>query len=87
MYSNYFGRSSIEASRYVRYYVQRESRLGSFTIVIPVPARASNLLDFEFGSPMNIRCSATRVVTSQADLTEVSLSENVVRQAMCLGFI
>ena len=57
MHSSRFSKSSMAASRYVRFYVQREAQLGAITLIHPVPARAAHMLDFEFGGPIEIRLS------------------------------
>lgn len=54
-----FGRPSDGTARYVRHYVQREVRLGDISVAIPVLARSSSLVDFEFGDPLEIHSSST----------------------------
>jgi AraC-like DNA-binding protein len=54
-----FSESSKATKRFVRLYVQREAQLGSATFMHPVPARSANLLDFEFGGPIEIHTSDT----------------------------
>ncbi len=54
MHLSLFSKSS-RATRYVRCYVQRTLQLGTSTFIQPVPARAAHVLDFEFGSPVEVR--------------------------------
>src|SRR5262245_46134718 len=46
---------SVRARQYVRFYLQRTLCLGSSSFVQPVMARALPLLDFEFGSAVEIQ--------------------------------
>jgi hypothetical protein len=62
MQLSHFSKPSAGTSRYVRYYVQREAQLGTSTVMIPVPARAAHLLDFEFGSPIETCAADTDVI-------------------------
>jgi AraC-like DNA-binding protein len=55
MHSVYFGKPSDATSRLVRFYVQRQSNLGSSVLTHPIPARSGQILDFEFGDDIQIR--------------------------------
>lgn len=55
MHLSHFSKASKAAGRFVRFYVQREAQLGAITLIQPVPARAAQMLDFEFGDPIEIR--------------------------------
>jgi hypothetical protein len=73
MHLSYLSRPSEGARRFVRYYTQREAQLGTSTVTIAVPARATHLLDFEFGSPIKTRTSDTDVMRSPDTASLVGL--------------
>lgn len=54
MHLSVFSKSK-RANRYVRCYVQRTLHLGTSTLIHPALARSSHMLDFEFGSAVEIR--------------------------------
>ena len=68
MHLHYFSKPSAGTRRYVRYYTQREAQLGTSINTLGVPARSAQLLDFEFGSPLE-----TRRMVRKLDLLELTL--------------
>ncbi len=55
MHSICFGRPSAATRRFVRFYAQRQSQLGSSVLIHPVPARSAQMLNFEFGDNILVR--------------------------------
>jgi hypothetical protein len=49
---NRSSKASIAAARFVQLYLQRETQLGATTLVHPVPARAAQMMSFQFGGPV-----------------------------------
>jgi AraC-like DNA-binding protein len=68
-----FSEPSKATKRYVRLYVQREVQPGTSTFVLPVPARSANLLDFEFGGPIEIHSSGTNLTRTAEGVALVGL--------------
>jgi AraC-like DNA-binding protein len=54
MHSIHFREPSDATKRFIRFYAHRESKLGSTVLIHPVPARSEQVLDFEFGDPIQI---------------------------------
>jgi hypothetical protein len=42
-------------AQYVRFYAHQEARLGKATLVHPIPARVTSLIEFQFGDACEIR--------------------------------
>jgi AraC-like DNA-binding protein len=55
MHSSQVGQPSKATRQYVRLYVQREIQSGVETVLHPVTARSTHLIDFEFGDPIGIQ--------------------------------
>lgn len=55
MHSICFGKPSDATRRFVRFYAQRRSKLGSSVLIHPIPARSAQMLDFEFGDDILVR--------------------------------
>jgi AraC-like DNA-binding protein len=51
---------------YVRFYIQREARLSSATLVHPVPARAAPMIEFIFGDRYEVREGGGNIRTTPA---------------------
>lgn len=49
-------------AHYVRFYAHQEARLGNASLVHPIPARATPLLEFQFGDPCEIHWCDRRLV-------------------------
>ena len=80
-----FGKPSTGAMRYVRYYVQRDVRLGESSIAIPVLARAWCLLDFELGDSIGVRSSRTGLNDRAETAALVGLETYVQNQLLLRG--
>lgn len=80
-----FGKPSAGAMRYVRYYVQRDMRLGDSSIAIPVLARARCLLDLELGDPIAVHSSSTGLNDKPGTAVVVGLETYVQNQLLIRG--
>jgi AraC-like DNA-binding protein len=52
---NRASKASTAAAQFVQLYLQRETQLGATTLVHPVPARAAQMISFQFGGPVEVR--------------------------------
>jgi len=57
-------------SKLVRFYVQRKVQIGDRVVVHPVPARATPMIEFDFGDPVDVRY-ANQAVLLKAPKTVV----------------
>ena len=80
-----FGKPSAGAMRYVRYYVQRDVRLGESGLAVPVLARAWCLLDFELGDPIGVRSCRTGLNDHAETNALVGLETYVQNQLLLRG--
>jgi AraC-like DNA-binding protein len=71
--------------RYVRYYVQRDLRLGNSSLAIPVLARSSCLLDFELGDSIGIHSSRTGLNERAETAAVVGLETYAQNQLLLRG--
>jgi AraC-like DNA-binding protein len=71
----------------VRCYVQRTLRLGAATLVQPVPARASHVLDFEFGGPVEVRRLGTEVTRTAAPASLIGMLTHYRNQLLSRGTV
>jgi AraC-like DNA-binding protein len=55
MHSSQFLRPAPDLKAFVRFYAQREIRIGGAAIPHPVPARAAPMIEFTFGDPILVR--------------------------------
>jgi AraC-like DNA-binding protein len=85
MHLSRFSESSKATKRYVRLYVQREAQLGISTFMHPVPARSANLLDFEFGGPIEIHTSGTDLTRTAETVALVGLQTSQRNQLLIRG--
>ena len=54
-----------ELERYVRFYAHQQARLGNHSLVQPIPARATPLIEFQFGDPCEVHwCDRPQVERS-----------------------
>ena len=63
------GKPSNAAGQFVQQYLQREAQLGATVLIHPVPARAAQMLSFQFGGPVGVRfygMDVTRTAESAA---------------------
>jgi AraC-like DNA-binding protein len=61
MHTSNVSKPSKAAARFIRFYIQREARLGAITLTNPVPARGTPMLSFQFGGPVEVRLYGTDV--------------------------
>ena len=54
MHGTRFFRPAAGLEQFVRFYVQREVRIGGAAVVHPVTARAAPLIEFNFGDPIKV---------------------------------
>jgi AraC-like DNA-binding protein len=80
-----FSNASPAAGRFVRFYVQREVRLGTTTLIQPVPARAAQMLDFEFGDPIEIRPTGSEVTRMAETATLIGIQTYQRAQLLIRG--
>src|SRR5690348_7594129 len=82
-----FSRPSLQTRRYVRCYLQRTLRLGTSTLIQPVPARAAHVLDFEFGGPIGIHRVGTDITRTAESAALVGLQTYQRGQLLIRGTI
>lgn len=66
-----FSRPAPGLERFVRFYVQRKTRIGGPAVVHPVPARAAPMIGFEFGDTVEVFHHAKRAQQRSAPLVIV----------------
>jgi hypothetical protein len=87
MHLSYFSRPSPGTRRYVRYYTQLEAQLGASTLTVAVPARAANLLNLEFATPLETRASDTNGIRRPDAASLVGLETRRRHYLLCRGNI